>query len=880
MTSSGDADAAATRPEQRERHFDRWRIVHMALLAANIVAALAGAHIVQRLDSALQRTADAASAWSERMIAYTDLEAALDAIDAPGNDIFRSRDVTLERARLARATEQFGRATANALETANKLARIGEHSMLLRDLQGLIAAGQAMQQECARVIELFESKNLPAATESMAVLDAMRAKLRSQVTRSLLESERALASYARSSNEQARNLRVTGFVLVALAVGVMIGGLWHVRRLTRLAQNARTARDEAHRALQESEQLLLRLADHAPVGLFRADAQGRLTFVNRKWRTLTGQSLESAGNQPWTSGVHPEDLERVAAEWRRATLESRGFELTYRLRDALGKTAWVIGSSNAVLDAHGEVVAYLGALTDISNEKSTETDLNRASQLHAAILDGASYAVIAISADGVVRTFNKGAEQMLGYNADEIVNKASPDIFCSPVDLQRLIDQARKQSAPGSTAGRTDIHPRTFAEEECVYITKNATPISVLVALSVMYGAEGDVAGYVAIASDVSERKRILMQLRQSKAQMSNIIANAMDAIIAVNTEQRIVIYNRAAAAMFGHSVDKVIGRPLSFLMPQRFREGHTAHLQKFGESRTSSRVMGSLGAVVGLRANGEEFPIEASISHTMTGAEKLYTVILRDITVRQKAEEQLKAALKMQSEFVSFASHQLRTPLAGIKWALELAAQEEELSEDARSFIDDGRQAAGRLIQLVNDLLNVSRLERGRLDLSPQTTDLARLTQEVVDELQVLAKNKGHAMRFEADRNLPAAWIDPQMIRQVVLNYLSNAIKYTPDGGQIDARLSLRDGMLCWAVRDNGVGVPDVDHEKLFGKFHRAENVRTLDTEGTGLGLYMVRLIVEQSGGEAWFESQEGQGSTFYFTVPIQQEDALRVAS
>jgi len=172
--------------------------------------------------------------------------------------------------------------------------------------------------------------------------------------------------------------------------------------------------------------------------------------------------------------------------------------------------------------------------------------------------------------------------------------------------------------------------------------------------------------------------------------------------------------------------------------------------------------------------------------------------------------------------------------------------------------------------VTLVNDLLDISRLESGRLVVTPQELDLGEMTRSVVDELTPLLNDKGHRLTVDGTDGLPPVMADPQLLRQVVMNLISNAIKYTPPPGQIALRMRAENGSVEWAVRDNGIGVPKDSVPRLFEKFYRADNVHKIETEGTGLGLYLVRLIVEKFGGRIWCESEEGKGSTFLFTVPL----------
>ncbi len=240
------------------------------------------------------------------------------------------------------------------------------------------------------------------------------------------------------------------------------------------------------------------------------------------------------------------------------------------------------------------------------------------------------------------------------------------------------------------------------------------------------------------------------------------------------------------------------------------------------------------------------------------------------DVTERRRAREQFEAALKMQADFVNFASHQLRTPLTGIKWMLELAMGEEDGSPDMRGFLADSRDASERLIVLVNDLLSVSRLEGGRMIGTPARCNLARLMQDVLADIQPVVRKGDHQLEAAGLDAEHAVMGDAQMLRQVLQNLVSNAVKYTPHGGRIHVEITNDGAEVRCAVTDTGIGVPEEARERLFEKFFRAENVSKVETEGTGLGLYIVRLIVERAHGRIWFEPAGDGGSRFLIALPL----------
>jgi signal transduction histidine kinase len=227
-----------------------------------------------------------------------------------------------------------------------------------------------------------------------------------------------------------------------------------------------------------------------------------------------------------------------------------------------------------------------------------------------------------------------------------------------------------------------------------------------------------------------------------------------------------------------------------------------------------------------------------------------------------------------MKSDFVSFVTHQLRTPLAGMKWLLELAAGEGDAPPETLSYIQDARASADRLIKLVNDLLEISQLERGELTIAPQELQLGALTKNVLEEVGPLIQEKGHRVSVTSADNVPPVLVDQQLMRQVILNLISNAVKYTLPAGEVTIEIGREGSHLRWSIRDSGIGIPKEALPRLFEKFYRAENALIAETEGTGLGLYLVRLILAQCAGRIWCESEEGKGTTFHCTLPLLEKD------
>jgi signal transduction histidine kinase len=231
--------------------------------------------------------------------------------------------------------------------------------------------------------------------------------------------------------------------------------------------------------------------------------------------------------------------------------------------------------------------------------------------------------------------------------------------------------------------------------------------------------------------------------------------------------------------------------------------------------------------------------------------------------------ERARRRAETTKSDFVSFVSHQLRTPLTGVSWMLELAAGAPGVTREVGDYVAEARNSTHRLIRLVNDLLDVSRLESGRMSLQRENVRLDDLVASVVDEHRPAIDDKQLHVTVVRSVVDPTICVDSQLMRQAVTNLLGNAIKYTSTGGRIDVTFAVRDGRVACGMRDTGIGVPRAAQVRLFEKFYRAENAVVVESEGTGLGLSVVRLVVEHFGGRVWCESEPGQGALFTIELP-----------
>jgi PAS domain S-box-containing protein len=360
--------------------------------------------------------------------------------------------------------------------------------------------------------------------------------------------------------------------------------------------------------------------------------------------------------------------------------------------------------------------------------------------------------------------------------------------------------------------------------------------------------------------------------LRESQAQLEALVHSAMDAIVTVDEDQNIVMFNAAAEKMFRCLRVEALGQPVGRFIPQRFRAAHSAQVSKFGETGAANRTMNKLGALRALRADGEEFPMEASISRTQVGGRMLFTVIVRDITERDRAEKKLAenmAELARSNadleQFAYVASHDLQEPLRMVAAYTQLLAERYrgKLDANADKFLGYASEGALRMQSLIQDLLVFSRV--GRVGAARGKVDCDAAMEEVLVTLGPAIHESGAVVRHGA---LPVVWADRSQIVQVLQNLVGNAIKFHGEEPPvISVQAEKTGGQWLFSVSDNGISIAPESAQSIFTVFQRLHT--RAEYPGNGIGLAICKKIIERYGGKIWVESQVGRGSTFKFTVP-----------
>lgn len=364
----------------------------------------------------------------------------------------------------------------------------------------------------------------------------------------------------------------------------------------------------------------------------------------------------------------------------------------------------------------------------------------------------------------------------------------------------------------------------------------------------------------LAFLNILEDKEEARLQAINERNKSLAIIKNFTDGLLVLNENNQIEIISPLVETFLGQKEEELLGKSIFEISSPK------ADLKPLQDILKEDKEKGIKSIFRQEIKLGENLLLEVTVSHFKTGNKKGSLVILHDIS-RDKLVE------KMKTEFVSIAAHQLRTPLSAIKWTLRMILDGDvgEITSEQRDLLEKTYQSNERMIALINDLLNVTRIEEGRFLYQLEPVQLEDIVGQVVEGLKETADLKNIKIKIERPKELlPPVMVDKEKMGIAVQNLVDNAIKYTPANGKVTIVLDKKDNQVFFKITDSGVGIPQDQQDRIFSKFFRGSNVIRLETEGSGLGLYTTKNIIESHKGKIWFESKEGAGTTFYFTLPF----------
>ncbi|MBA4031219.1 MAG: hybrid sensor histidine kinase/response regulator [Planctomyces sp.] len=563
------------------------------------------------------------------------------------------------------------------------------------------------------------------------------------------------------------------------------------------------------------------------------------------------------------------------------------FELDHTF-PMIGRRVMLLNARKLQAGQHGELLVL--AMEDVTARKRAEEALLEAGALQSAIFNSANFSSIATDERGVIQIFNVGAERMLGYTAAEVMNTITPADISDP---QEVIARAKALSAdlgttitPGFEAlvykaarGIEDIY-------ELTYIRKDGSRFPAMVSVTALRDAQSAIIGYLLIGTDNTARKQVdaeRMQLdqrvRDQQFYTRSLIESNIDALITTDPRGIITDVNKQMEALTGCTRDELIGAPFKdyFTDPERAEAGIKLVL---GERKLTDYELTARAR------DGKETVVSYNASTFHDRDRKLQGVFAsaRDVTERKRYEESLQQANRAKSVFLANMSHEIRTPMNAILGFSQLMLRDQDLTPVQCEYLETINRSGEHLLALINDVLEMSKIEAGRTTLNLSTFDLPVLLKDLDMMFRVRTNEKRLSFVVELIGNVPQFIVsDINKLRQVFINVLGNAVKFT-DRGRIAVyvrvdRVGTAGPSLSIAIEDTGPGISTDDQHKLFRHFEQTKSGQQAGT-GTGLGLAISREFVRLMGGDIAVESHVGKGSVFTIHLPLLEGDADAVAA
>jgi PAS domain S-box-containing protein len=568
------------------------------------------------------------------------------------------------------------------------------------------------------------------------------------------------------------------------------------------------------------------------------------------------------------------DLLRSRSRQSEALVRQTAF--TILLASGLGL---LLLATSAVL-ANREIGARLAAEAELlrANEGLEERVAERTEQLQSqkeqlrttadelkALVQAAPVAILGLDNNGKVVSWYGGAEKMFGWTADEVIGRPPPNL---PTEKQEEFRTLLARVVGGNA----------FTGLESQRMRKDGTLIDVSISTAPLHDGAGRAVGIIGVYQDITERRRAEDLYHQMADQLEALVRAAPVAIVGIDMEGKVLSWYGGAERLFGWSAAEVVDRPLANVPPEKQEEFHALR----------TRVLHG-DSVIGLetqrmRKDGSRIDVSLSYAplHDRTGRTIGATIVYQDVTERRLAFEQRQAreaadaANRAKSNFLANMSHELRTPLNAIIGFSELLEDDSfgTLNERQKRYVTNVRTSGNHLLQLVNDILDLAKIESGRLVLEPESINLNTLLHDMQRGLEPLAVAKRQTFLLEIPDELPPVIADRGKVKQILYNLLSNAIKFTKPEGRVGVRAKYSRAdhsqpQVEIAVWDTGIGIAPEDLKRVFLEFEQLDSSYVRQQEGTGLGLALTQRLIEAHGGRIWVESMVDKGSTFTFALP-----------
>ncbi|MGE3825981.1 MAG: PAS domain S-box protein, partial [Bacteroidia bacterium] len=609
-----------------------------------------------------------------------------------------------------------------------------------------------------------------------------------------------------------------------------------------------------------------------------AGVDGYFKKLNPAFEKVLGYTNEELLSKPFLEFVHTDDLQATLNEVDKLSkgLPTINFSNRYYCKDGTIKNIdWTCAPDVAT----GMIYA---AAKDITQQVALENNLIKANALNKAVLDSANFSIISTDPQGVIMTFNKTAEKLLGYLAHELIGKTTPQIIHDKNEVVRRTEELNRQLKlniqPGFETFITETkHTGLPDEREWTYIRKDGSKFPVLLSITSLQNENNEITGYLGIAHDITEEKRINDEINK----LSLVAKSTENGVLISNSEGIVEWVNEGFTRITGYSVEEIVGKtPSSLLL------GPNSNMDTITYARNKQNAKEPFYIeILNYHKNGKPFWV--SIVNTPVKDDNelkgKHIEIISDISEKKKTEFQLihakeiaEQSAKVKEQFLANMSHEIRTPMNSIIGFTDLLMNT-KLNSDQQDSVNAIRQAGENLTVIINDILDFSKIEAGKLNIEHTPFSFSEVIKTIKSLFTLKAQQKNIKLILNIDHKIPEALVgDAVRLNQVLINLVSNALKFTSKGWvEVSAELKSIAENRCiiqFRVEDTGIGIPKDKLDMVFQSFTQASSDTTRKYGGTGLGLTIVDQLVKLMGGTLYLKSNEGTGTLFSFTLEFEQ--------
>ncbi len=615
-----------------------------------------------------------------------------------------------------------------------------------------------------------------------------------------------------------------------------------------------TDRVRLEEQLREQQTYLRGLIESSVDGLITVDPDGFITDVNERMCRMTGYSRQELIGSPFKQYFTEPD--RADAGVKRTFNDGVVTNYNLVLQTQSGRKATVSFNASVFRTAEGGMQGIFASARDISEQARLQTQLAEQQAYNRSLIEASADALFAIAPDGMITDVNQEAARFTGYSRKHLINSRFKEYFTEPDRARAGVEQT--------------VREKRVIGYELIFITRYGRRIPVSFNAGVFTDSLGQPLGILAGARDITAQKELETQLRSQQFYTRSLIESNIDALMTTDPVGIITDVNQQMVELTGCSREEIIGSPFKnyFTDAKRAEEGIKLVLR---QNKVTNYELTARSK------DGSETVVSYNAATFYDRDNKLQGVFAaaRDVTERKRFERSLQEANRLKSEFLAKMSHELRTPLNGIIGFSEFLIDEKPgpVNPKQKEYLTHVLSSGRHLLQLINDVLDLSKVEAGKMELVPETFLLKDAVQEVCSTLKPLARQKRILLYHEVSPAARMVTLDHQKFKQVLYNLLSNAIKFTGEGGKVEVVASVTDTAVQLQVKDTGIGIRQEDLGKLFVEFQQLDSSLARRHQGTGLGLALTKKIVELQGGDIRVESKRGVGSVFTVVLPAEAD-------